>query len=89
MDGSIGLFGAFGVRRLQDYMVLLEVFFLVSVFFHNYWAPCWTVRPPACSPTEICCNKSDSKFFPCCPSRGRGARNSAGSIEDLFRTSPP
>uniref|UniRef100_A0A4W6FSG4 Tyrosine-protein kinase receptor n=1 Tax=Lates calcarifer TaxID=8187 RepID=A0A4W6FSG4_LATCA len=66
----------------------ISVFFLVSVFFHNYLSSLLDCPPTCtCSPTEIYCNKSDnSKFFPLLSFQVTGsAGNSTGSIEDLFQ----
>uniref|UniRef100_A0A3Q1HGN7 Tyrosine-protein kinase receptor n=1 Tax=Anabas testudineus TaxID=64144 RepID=A0A3Q1HGN7_ANATE len=67
---------------------LCPVFFLLSIFFHNYLSSFLDCPPTCtCSPTEIYCNKSDnSKFFPLLSFQGTGGvGNSTGSIEDLFQ----
>uniref|UniRef100_A0A3Q3M4S9 Tyrosine-protein kinase receptor n=1 Tax=Mastacembelus armatus TaxID=205130 RepID=A0A3Q3M4S9_9TELE len=64
------------------------VFFLLSLFFHNYLSSLLDCPPTCtCLPTEIYCNKSDnSKFFPLLSFQGAGSvGNNTGSIEDLFQ----
>ncbi|XP_034052217.1 NT-3 growth factor receptor isoform X3 [Gymnodraco acuticeps] len=88
MDGFGALFGAFGVRRPPRILCSWKVFFLLSVFFHNYLSSLLDCPPTCtCSPTEIFCNKSDnSRFFPLLSFQGTGSGgNSTGSIEDLFQ----
>lgn len=88
MDRFSALFGAFGVRRSPRIWCRWKVFFLLSVFFHNYLSSVLDCPPTcSCSPMEIYCNKSDnSKFFPLLSFPGSGsAGNSTGSIEDLFQ----
>ncbi|XP_042352322.1 NT-3 growth factor receptor [Plectropomus leopardus] len=81
-------FGAFSVRCPPRIWWSWKVFFLLSVFFHNYLSSLLDCPPTCtCSPTEIYCNRSDnSKFFPLLSFQGAGsAGNSTGSIEDLFQ----
>ncbi|XP_026220534.1 NT-3 growth factor receptor-like isoform X1 [Anabas testudineus] len=88
MDGSGASFGAFCVRRTPGIFCCWKVFFLLSIFFHNYLSSFLDCPPTCtCSPTEIYCNKSDnSKFFPLLSFQGTGGvGNSTGSIEDLFQ----
>uniref|UniRef100_A0A7N8XB49 Tyrosine-protein kinase receptor n=1 Tax=Mastacembelus armatus TaxID=205130 RepID=A0A7N8XB49_9TELE len=69
-------------------VVPLLVFFLLSLFFHNYLSSLLDCPPTCtCLPTEIYCNKSDnSKFFPLLSFQGAGSvGNNTGSIEDLFQ----
>ncbi|XP_051239140.1 NT-3 growth factor receptor [Dicentrarchus labrax] len=88
MAGFGALFGAFGVRRPPRILCCWKLFFLLSIFFHNYLSSLLDCPPTCtCSPTEIYCNKSDnSKFFPLLSFQGTGSTgNSTGSIEDLFQ----
>ncbi|XP_070828085.1 NT-3 growth factor receptor-like [Chaetodon trifascialis] len=90
MDGFGALFGAYGVRRSPRIWCSWKVFFVLSVFFHNYLRSLQDCPLTcACSSTEIYCNKSDSSIpmsFSLLSFQGTGsAGNSTGNIEDLLQ----